>query len=147
MEVIGRTDKADFPELNLSDVNIKIDTGAFSSTIHSHHIMEVIGENDDHIEFQLLDSSHPQFTGETFRTKRYHKRTVKNSFGKSEERFFVDTLIILFGNEYPIELSLSERSDMKYPVLIGRKLLSKRFVVDTSKQNLSFELKSKLAKK
>lgn len=146
METIGRTDRADFPELSLTDINVKVDTGAFSSTIHSHHIKEVIGEGDDHIEFQLLDPTHPKYTGEVFRTKKYHKRAVKNSFGKSEVRFFVDTLIILFGEEYPIELSLSERSDMKYPILIGRKLLSRRFVVDTSKKNLSFKKKGNMNK-
>jgi hypothetical protein len=58
----------------------------------------------------------------------------------------VETTIVIFDEEFPIELSLSERSDMKYPVLIGRKLLNRRFVVDTSKKYLSHKLNQKKSK-
>jgi hypothetical protein len=141
--LIGRKDKADFPELHLVNIDIKIDTGAYTSTIHSHDIKEVLIDGEKYIEFQLLDPSHPKYSDEVFKTKRYFKKKVKNSFGKSELRFFIKTLIIIFGEEYPIELSLSERSNMKYPILIGRKLLNKRFMVDTTKKNLSYKLKKK----
>ena len=143
MEIIGRKDKADFPELHLLDIDIKVDTGAYTSTIHSHDIKEVVIDGEKYIEFQLLDPTHPNYSDEVFRTKRYFKKKVKNSFGKSELRFFVETLIIIFGEEYPIELSLSERSNMKYPILIGRKLINRRFIVDTTKKNLSYKLKKK----
>ncbi len=83
------------------------------------------------------------YTDEIFKTKRYKKRRVKNSSGSSEQRFVVETTIVIFEEEYPITLSLSERSDMKYPILLGRKLLNKRFIVDTSKQNLSHKMKRK----
>jgi hypothetical protein len=140
---IGRKDKADFPELLLRNINIKIDTGAYTSTIHCHHIHEIVVDGENFIEFQLLDPTHPKFHEKKFKTKRYKKKSVKNSFGGSEERFIVETVIVLFGEEYPIELSLSERSDMKYPILIGRKLLNQRFVVDTDVVNLSFKQKKK----
>lgn len=146
MKTIGRIDKADFPELSLSAIKVKIDTGAYTSTIHSHHIKEVDVEGEKHIEFQLLDPTHPKYKDEIFKTTRYKKKRVKNSFGKSEQRFIVETTIVIFDEEYPIELSLSERSDMKYPILIGRKLLNHRFIVDTSKQNLSCKMKRKIKK-
>ena len=131
--LIGRTDKADFPELNLTDIDFKVDTGAYTSSIHSHDIKELVINGEKHIEFKILDSSHPEYNNQIFKTKHYKKKRVKNSFGKSEQRFVIETIIIIFGNEYPIELSLSERSDMKYPVLIGRKLLKGRFIVDISR--------------
>lgn len=143
MKIIGRKDKADFPELHLVNIDIKVDTGAYTSTIHSHNIKEVVIDGEKYIEFQLLDPSHPNYSDEIFKTKRYIKKKVKNSFGKSELRFFVETIIIIFGEEYPIELSLSERSNMNYPILIGRKLLNDRFIVDTTKRNLSYKLKKK----
>ncbi|MBC8343048.1 MAG: ATP-dependent zinc protease [Bacteroidetes bacterium] len=143
MKTIGRADKADFPELLLTNVNIKIDTGAFTSTIHSHDMKEVIIDGEKYIEFQLLDPTHPQYRDKTFKTKRYKKKSVKNSFGESEQRFVIKTIIVIFGKEYPIELSLSERSNMKYPILIGRKMLKRRFIVDTTKEDLSFKSKQK----
>lgn len=118
-----------------------MDTGAYTSSIHCHHIQEVMIDGTKFIEFQLLDPSHTKFQDEKFKTKRYKKKKIKNSFGQAEWRFVVETSIVLFGNEYPIELSLSERSEMKYPILIGRKLLRGRFIVDISQYNLSFKLK------
>lgn len=146
MKNIGRIDKVDFPELILSNINVKIDTGAFTSTIHSHDISEVVIDGEKFIKFYLLDPSHPKYRVKAFKTKRYNKKRVKNSSGKSEQRYVIETTIVIFEEEYPVELSLSERSDMKYPVLIGRKILHKRYVVDVSKQNLSFKLKQKKVK-
>jgi len=140
---IGRKDKADFPELYLRNISIKIDTGAYTSTIHCHHINEILIGGENYIEFQLLDPSHAKFHDKKFTTKGYKKKSVKNSFGGSEERFIVETIIVLFGKEYPVELSLSERSDMKFPILIGRKLLKNNFIVDTSEVNLSYKHKKK----
>lgn len=141
MKVIGRVDKADFPELSLKNIDIKVDTGAFTSTIHSHDIKELIIDGEPYIAFQILDPTHPRYSAEEFKTKRFQKKTVKNSFGESEERFVVETKIILFGEEYPIHLSLSKREDMKYPILIGRRFLNKRFIVDPSQKSISFKKK------
>lgn len=142
-KIIGRKDKADFPELFLKNINCKVDTGAYTSSIHCHHIQEVELDGTKFIEFQLLGPTHTKFQDEKFRTKRYKKKRIKNSFGKSEWRFVIETSIALFGNEYPVELSLSERSEMKYPILLGRKLLRGRFIVDISQYNLSFKMKQK----
>jgi len=141
-KTIGRRDKADFPEFMLSDIEMKVDTGAYTSSIHCHHIKECSENDGTYIEFELLDPSHPEYNSKKFRTKKYKERKIKNSFGQTEKRFVITTIITLFGTDYPIELSLSERSEMKYPILIGRKLLNNRFVVDTSKNNLSNKLKN-----
>ncbi len=64
-----------------------------------------------------------------------HKiKKVKSSNGKTEERIFVKTVIELAGKQYKAELSLTDRKDMKYPMLIGRKYLQGRFLVDVSLQ-------------
>lgn len=143
---IGRKDKADFPELKLTNISCKIDTGAYTSTIHSHDIKEIIIDGEKYIEFQLLDPSHPKYREEKLKTKNFTKKNIKNSFGITEERFVIKTIIKIFENEYPIELSLSERSDMKNPILIGRTLLNNRFIVDTDQYNLSYKLKQQKRK-
>lgn len=143
MKIIGRIDKVDFPDLQLSNLTAKIDTGAFTSSIHCHKIKEVIQNGETFIKFKLLDPSHPEYNDHEYKTKKFSKKTVKSSFGNTEERFIIETAIVIFGEEYPIQLSLSERGDMKYPILLGRKLLNKRFIVDTSKKNISYKLKQK----
>lgn len=141
MKVIGRSDKADFPELKISNIGVKIDTGAFTSTIHSHDIKEVESNDEKYVEFKLLDPSHLKYRDRTFKTKNYKVKTIKSSFGDIEQRFVISSVIVIFDKEYPIELSLSERSDMKFPILLGRKFLNNQFLVNTSSKNLSFKLK------
>ncbi|GAB4254116.1 MAG: hypothetical protein Kow0079_10190 [Vicingaceae bacterium] len=141
--VIGRVDKADFPEFGLEDISIKIDTGAYTSSIHCHHIKEIITNEGKKVIFQLLDPEHPDFNNKTFSSKHYKKKLIKSSNGNKEERFIIQSEIVLFKTAFPIELSLSERGEMKYPVLIGRKLLNSNFIVDTSKKNISFKQKNK----
>ncbi len=145
--LIGKSDKADFPELLLSDLSIKVDTGAYTSAIHTHEIEEFVQNEEKLIKFKVLDPMHPQYNTKEFVTKNYIRKRVKNSFGKSENRFVVQTVIVLFGKEFPIDLSLSERGEMKFPILIGRKLLNGRFIVDTSKKDLSYKLKNKILSK
>lgn len=143
MELIGRVDKLDFPELDLRNIDVKVDTGAYTSSIHSHDIREIEVNGEKYIEFKLLDSSHPKFNNRVFKVKNYELKSVKSSFGDVEQRFVIKTKILIFEQEYPIHLSLSERSDMKFPILLGRRFLNKRFTVDTSLKKLSFKLKSK----
>lgn len=141
MNIIGRVDKADFPELDLRNINIKIDTGAYTSSIHSHEVKEIEFNEDKHIEFKLLDPSQPKYKDKIFKVKNYKVKAIKSSFGNIEQRFIIKTNIVIFDQEYPIELSLSERSDMKFPILLGRKFLNKRFIVNTSLKNVSIKLK------
>ena len=141
MKIIGRIDKGDFPELKLQNISIKVDTGAYTSSIHSHEIKEVELNGKKHIEFKLLDPSHLKYRDKIFKVKNYKVKTIKSSFGTVEQRFIIKTNIVIFDHEYPIELSLSERSDMKYPILLGRRFLNNRFIVDTSQKNISIKLK------
>lgn len=141
MITIGRIDKADFPELNLRNIKIKIDTGAYTSAIHSHDIREVEESGEKHLEFELLDPSHDKYKNIVFKVTNYKTKSIKSSFGATEQRFIIKTKILIFDKEYPIDLSLSERNDMKFPILIGRKFLNKRFIVNTSLKNISFKLK------
>jgi len=74
------------------------------------------------IAFNLLDPSHPEYNEKEFIIKKYTKTTVKSSTGHTEDRYVIETNIQIFNKIYPIELSLSDRKDMKFPILIGRKL-------------------------
>jgi hypothetical protein len=143
MHTIGRIDKADFPKLNLKNISLKVDTGAYTSSIHSHEIKEIEINNEKYIEFSILDPTHKKYNNKIYRTNKYHTKEIKNSFGDSEQRFVIQTTIIIFNREYPIDLSLSERTDMKFPILLGRKFLNKQFIVDTSKQNISYKMSQK----
>jgi len=140
---IGRKDKAGFPELDLKDIAIKMDTGAFTSAIHCHKIVTKEIKGKEVLLFTLLDPSHPQYNNKEYSFNKYTEKLIKNSSGSSEKRFVIETTIKLFGKKYPIELSLSERGEMKIPILIGRRFLMGKFVVDASKYDLSYKSKQR----
>ncbi|WP_299065024.1 RimK/LysX family protein [uncultured Polaribacter sp.] len=140
---IGRIDKADFPELSLTDIDVKIDSGAYTSSIHCSNIEEITVDDSTFIRFKLLDPDHDLYNNKEFTFKNYASKVVKSSNGISETRFMIYTEIIMFNDKFPIYLTLSERKDMKFPILLGRKFLNKKFVIDTAKKNLSHKSKNK----
>ncbi|MCA6073865.1 ATP-dependent zinc protease [Fulvivirga sedimenti] len=141
--IIGRSDKIDLPDLHLFNLDAKIDTGAFTSAIHYHHAEEIVRDGKKVLHFTLLDPTHPDYNDKSFYFEHYDRREIKNSFGETEERYIITTHVTLFGHQFVAELSLSDRGNLKFPILLGRKLLSKGFIVDVSKRNLSYKQKSK----
>lgn len=139
--IIGRKDIADFEKLNLFGIEVKIDSGAYTSSFHCHKIEKVTKDEVEKIKCNFLDPGHEQYHEKEFCFEKFEIRSVKSSNGMVEERFSIFTEITIFKNIYPIELTLTERPDMKHPVLLGRKFLSKRFLIDTSRKNLSYNQK------
>ena len=133
--LIGRTDIVDFPILELFDIDIKVDSGANTSSFHCHSIEE---ENKV-LKCQFLDPKHEKYHEKYFIFDEFTQKMVKSSNGIAENRYLIKTEILIFNEMHPIELTLTERGSMKFPVLLGRKFLSKKFMVDTSKKNLSFK--------
>jgi hypothetical protein len=140
-KLIGRTDKVDFPEFGLFNIRAKIDTGAYTSSINSKEI-KVSGKIKKKLSFKISDPF-TELQSKVYSTYDFVEKEIKNSFGQSERRFVIKTSIILFGKEYETEFSLSDRSGMKYPVLLGRKFLKEGFLVDISVFNLSYKEKIK----
>lgn len=117
-----------FPEFGAKKVTAKIDTGAYSGCFHATNIKVTRTKGAGTLEFSPFD--HPDMR---YKTIHFTTKRVKSSNGQIEERFFVDTDIIIDGQAYPIRLGLSDRSSMRWPVLIGRKFLKQhKFLVDVS---------------
>ncbi len=141
MQIIGRREKVDFPEFELCNLVAKIDTGAYTSSLHCSNIREIKKKSGEkYLTFKLLDPSHPQYSENKYKSKNYSQKMVKSSNGKSELRYVIVTEINIGNNKHKIALTLTNRQDMRYPVLLGRKLIKRIYIVDVSKLNL---LKSK----
>lgn len=135
--VIGRLEFIDFPEWDLFDIEAKIDTGAYTSSLHCHHIQSFQKDGDEYVKFNLLDPSHETYNDKLFKLPIHRTKVVKSSNGNTEERFVVKTKVKIFDQLIDAELSLTDRSEMRYPVLVGRKLINNRFLVDVSQKYLS----------
>jgi hypothetical protein len=135
--LIGRRDVANLPQFGLQDVDVKVDSGAYTSSIHVTFCKEVEREGKTLLEVIFLDDNHPAFTGRSILFDEYRRKKVKSSTGQEQIRFFVKGKIELLGRKFLTEFSLTERRGMRYPILLGRKVLNKRFIIDTSLVNLS----------
>jgi len=136
-KIIGRKDKADFEKLDLYGIEVKIDSGAYTSSFHCHKIEKIYKDGVENIKCNFLDPCHPQYHEKEFYFYNFKMLNIKSSNGSVEERVSIKTEITIFQKKYPIELTLTERLEMKYPVLLGRKFISKKFLIDTSRKNLS----------
>lgn len=137
LKVIGRREHIDFPDWGLSDIEAKIDTGAYTSSLHCHHIKRIEKDGEEVVTFHLLDPSHKIYEDKLFELPIHRKKTVKSSNGSTEERYVVQTNVRIFDVTLTAQFSLTDRSEMRYPVLLGRKLINSRFLVDVSKKYLS----------
>lgn len=133
-QVLGRVDMVNFPKLNINQINVKIDTGAYTSAIHCSKIREE--NNKLYCVFErkvTLNSKTEEIVFEN-----YSYTDVKSSNGIKENRYKIKTDVIFFGKTYKINLTLSTRDDMRFPVLIGRQFLKKKFLVDVDLENQSY---------
>jgi len=134
LPIIGRLARVWFPniELNSEGVIAKIDTGSDSGAMHVVYSRLLRDEKGlEFVEFQPLHQDKP-----VIRTYKFKRVRVTSSNGTVERRFRVQFTIKIQGKTHPIELSLTDRSDMKYDVIIGRRFLEGKFLVDVSLANV-----------
>lgn len=133
MKLIGRVEEISFLKWDIEYLPAKIDTGAYTSSIHCKHIEEKNGI----LSFKLLCLKSDKYNGKLIQTTKYEIKNIRSSNGKKQKRYIVSTSAIFFNKKYKIKLSLSDRGKMNYPVLIGRKFLNNKFIVDVSQKNIA----------
>ncbi len=141
-QFLGKREYIDFPDLGLINVDAKIDTGAYTTALHCHNILIRKSGGKEVLCFVPLGKDDPGPKAEVCITEFWTKN-VKNSFGDSEERYMIRTRIKIGRRTINSVISLSDRRSMRYPVLIGRKLLKKRFLVDVEHEHLGRSVKPK----
>ncbi len=124
-KIIGRRELVNFPLLDIHQIEAKIDTGAYTCSIHCENILLKTVQGKHILTFQLTDERVYSF-------ENFHQKKIKNSFGEMEVRYIIKTLIQIGHKKIKTTISLSDRENMRYPVLIGRRLLKGKFIVDVN---------------
>ena len=137
--LLGRRELIDFPALALRGVEAKVDTGAYTSAIHCTDIhIGADAQQRPVLLVNLLDPGHEGADGQLLAFSDFVLRDIRSSNGEVQERYVIRAVVRLYDEDFEADFSLSDRSDMKYPVLLGRSLLRQgHFVVDVAKRNLS----------
>ena len=127
--IIGRVEPVKFPELAEQEYLARIDTGATYSTIWAS-----ARETNQGLEVSFFDGKYTKTFSEFFR------RGVRNSTGEIQSRYVIKTIISLKGRRVRAKLTLSDRSNQMYPVLIGRNILRNKFIVDVAQGQADLKL-------
>lgn len=132
--IIGRSETLSFVDTEAMNVPAKTDTGAYRSAVHANNI--VVGD-DGLLRFDLL-GGHPVCGAMMHRVTadEFTKVWVANSSGHREERYEVKLKVKLGPKVFHARFTLADRSKKIYPILLGRKLLNHRFLVDSSETSL-----------
>lgn len=131
MKYMGRSEKVSFPDLGIEAKEAKIDTGAYGNVLH----VDDIFIKEDKLFFSIEEKEYIY--------EKYKTIVVKNSFGKKQKRFSIMTRILLGEKTYKVDISLTNRKKMKYPMLIGRRFLNKfRYIVNVRKKNINDRAKA-----
>lgn len=124
-QVFGCLEQVGFPELGVTSVQAKIDTGAYSGAVHCTNIRVVRRgpEKRRVLKYNLLGKS------TVSETEEFASTFIRSATGHRIRRHVIDTTIEVRGKQYPVRIGLADRSDMKRPVLLGRRFLRENNIV------------------
>ena len=127
MATVGWRELVDLPELGLRGIPAKIDSGARTSSLHGEVIEKFERDGESFVRFavdlhgvrQVCEAIHVDVRG------------ITSSNGETQRRYVIKSPLKIGSAEFRAEISLADRSDMKFPMLVGRSSLRRRFLVDS----------------
>ena len=119
--IIGRLESIALPELAIADLQVRVDTGAKTSSLHVDNIMKFTKNGKLMVKFNLHPDVHNV------------ENTVSCEAPIHEQRYVIATPVQLGESNWTIEITLTDRSDMSYLMLFGREAIGDKFLVDPSK--------------
>lgn len=133
-KIIGRRTSASLSDLGVTRIIGKVDTGAYSSSLHAENIRVTSDSEGDVLHYDIVPDADRLETVSggviSLQTRDFFTRLVKSSNGQEERRFSIRTKITIQGITFPAIITLSDRSHMSWPLLIGRRLVRSRFIVN-----------------
>ncbi len=132
LAIIGWRERISLPELTISNIKAKIDTGARSSALHAFEIEFFERKGQDFVRFKVHPLQRSKKRLVTVEAKLFDMRKVRNSGGKAESRPVIQTAVAIGNQQWPIELTLTNRDVMGFRMLLGRQAIRKRFLVDVA---------------
>ncbi|RZF88087.1 ATP-dependent zinc protease [Pseudoalteromonas sp. CO325X] len=118
------------PELGIDKIKAKVDTGARTSCIHAFRVEEFTQEEQVWVRFWVHPIQDDNNTEIQCQAKVIDQRTVTDSGGHQEQRYVIQTQLLIGGQQWPIEATLTNRDTMKFRMLLGRTAMAGRIVVD-----------------
>lgn len=119
------------PSIGVSWIKAKIDTGAQTSALHADNIVEFDRGGSPWVRFTVQPWQVGRADEVTVELPVHDRRSVRSSSGHAQDRLVVQMDLVLCGQSVPVEVTLTDREEMVFRMLIGREALAQGFIVDS----------------
>lgn len=148
--VLGWEEWVALPNLEIPSLIAKIDTGARTSALHAYAIEPFGGDKNPHVRFKVHPIPDRPEIEIHCSARVVDRREVTSSNGESEWRYVIETPVRIGDKTWPIEVTLTNRDNMQYRMLLGRRAIGDNMIVDPNKsyqqEKLSYDLYRKVKK-
>jgi hypothetical protein len=124
-------------ELGIAKIKAKVDTGARTSALHAFEIIEMSRDGVPWVRFGVHPEQHSTEREIWCEAPILDKRIVRDSGGHEQERPVIKTPIRLGDSTWAIEMTLTNRDNMGFRVLLGRTAIRDRYLVDPGRSYLT----------
>ena len=127
--IVGWRELVALPELGLRHLPAKIDSGARTSSLHAEVLEQFERDGEKFVRFAV--DFPQQKVRQVCEAVHVDIRGITSSNGETQKRFVIKTPLTIGNETFRVEISLANRADMKFPMLVGRSSLRRRFLVDS----------------
>jgi len=130
--LIGWREWVSLPQLGIPAIKAKVDTGARTSAIHAFDIERIKKNGEDWLAFTVQPVQRDDSIVLRAQAPLIDVRTVTDSGGHKAERFFIETRLNIGQHSRLIEMTLVQRKDMLFRMLLGRTAITPGIQIDPS---------------
>lgn len=140
--IIGWREWISLPDFHVPAIKAKIDTGAKTSAIHAFDVEPFEKNGEQFVRFCIHPLQGRDDVSIPCEAKLIDKRKVTNSGGTSQKRYVIATTLEIGGQRWEIELTLTNRDEMKFRMLLGRSAMRGHLIVDPQLSHQTGKLKA-----